>query len=341
MLRTLVETSDENYKQVKWSPDGSCLLSINEAKIATTHHIDLERNTCQSKCKISTAESINDACWYPWMRLDQPATSCYILVAKDRPVQLFDANTGHVRASYKALNHLDELDACVSSCFSPDGTRLFASAQERIYCWDSTNPGKASMTISTSANRRSKTGQKGLLSCIVPRWDQTGLVAVGSFNGSLGLYDFSASDHASNGPLMLMKGSPKGITQVAFDMDGWSVWVARRHSEFIECWDLRTGLQDTSRSVGPRAGNTNQRLYFSISANNLLATGNALDGSVILRPLSDDASIRSFKASEDIVCGIGWAPGRDGILATASGQRRLGVDVDCSPVENSIKIWQV
>ncbi len=55
--------------------------------------------------------------------------------------------------------------------------------------YDITRPGPPIKTIPTTPSRKSKEGQKGIISCIDFNPDGSGMYAAGSYSKTLGIYD--------------------------------------------------------------------------------------------------------------------------------------------------------
>ena len=47
---------------------------------------------------VTEGETVYDAVWYPYARLDVPATCCFVTTARETPIHLWDSETGKVRA---------------------------------------------------------------------------------------------------------------------------------------------------------------------------------------------------------------------------------------------------
>ena len=98
-------------------------------------------------------------------------------------MHLWDAVSGTLRASYVGFNHLDEVDAANSVVFEPSGRFIYAGYERAVRVFDVTRPGRAVETRPTAATRKSRDGQRGLLSCLAFSPDGSGLYAAGSFAG--------------------------------------------------------------------------------------------------------------------------------------------------------------
>lgn len=62
--------------------------------------------------------------------------------SRDNPVHVWDAFYGEVRASFRPYNHLDELTAAHSLCFSPDGTQLYCGFDKTVRVFYTERPGR-------------------------------------------------------------------------------------------------------------------------------------------------------------------------------------------------------
>lgn len=62
--------------------------------------------------------------------------------SRDNPVHVWDAFYGEVRGSFRPYNHLDELTAAHSLCFSPDGTRLYCGFDKTVRVFYTDRPGR-------------------------------------------------------------------------------------------------------------------------------------------------------------------------------------------------------
>ncbi|PIO62618.1 hypothetical protein TELCIR_15812, partial [Teladorsagia circumcincta] len=68
--------------------------------------------------------------------------------AKHHPVHLW-CSDGARYASYRGINHLDELSAAYTITFSNDGRRLYGGHNAHIWIWDTDRPGRQHTTIKT------------------------------------------------------------------------------------------------------------------------------------------------------------------------------------------------
>ena len=122
-------------KGCKWAPDGLCFLSNaddNYVKIFNTPYEclidkiqDIELPLQLGAClMIKEPGTVYDYCWWPLMNSNEPVTCCFATTSSDHPVHLWDAFNGKLRATYIALNSVQELTSPYSLCFSNDGQQL-------------------------------------------------------------------------------------------------------------------------------------------------------------------------------------------------------------------------
>jgi WD40 repeat protein len=115
---------------------------------------------------------------------------------RDQPVHLYDAYTGLVRATYRPYNALDEMESPTTLCFANNGQHLVTGGfrtDRMLQVFDLNRPGRdASSIMKLGKTRRSKDGQKGLVSALATS-DETNILAVGTYSpGSIYLYDLRA-----------------------------------------------------------------------------------------------------------------------------------------------------
>lgn len=216
-------------KDVRWSPDGSCILTADDADSLYLFEVP-GPNTLDwmPTLKAQEGETIYDYSWYPLMNSSDPATCCFASSSRDHPLHLFDAFTGALRASYRGYDHLDEIVAAFSCCFTADGDKLVGGYNRAIRIFDVAVPGKSCTTISTAATRRSKDGQRGMMSALAASPDG-GILAAGSYRGSLHLYDLRTGRAE-----MAMEGAMGGVTQVKFSVDGRYLFSGSRRGPTAE-----------------------------------------------------------------------------------------------------------
>jgi WD40 repeat protein len=224
--------------------------------------------------RVAEGDAVRDFAWYPLMRSDVPQTCCFFASARDHPVHLWDAYDGSLRATYVAKNSLDQIAPAASVAASPCGSRLFCGFDRMVRVFDVGRPGIACEERPTIRSRRSREGQRGLISTIA--FSGLGVYAAGSYNGSIGLYGEAGGERAAiinvpSGPSGRAHVHAAGVTQVLFSPCGRLLYSGGRKDNQIIVWDLRVLGGDSAGDVQraklvslPRAATTNQKIGFDI-----------------------------------------------------------------------------
>ncbi|KAM3823907.1 LOW QUALITY PROTEIN: telomerase Cajal body protein 1 [Vipera latastei] len=352
----------ENFlKGCKWAPDGTCLLTNSADNTLRIYNLPPELYAEQwgevaemsPVLRMAEGDTLYDYCWFPQMNSSDPETCFLASSSRDNPVHVWDAFSGELRASFRPYNHLDELTAAHSLCFTPDGTQLFCGFDKMVRVFDTSRPGRSCENRPTFAKKQ---GQTGIISCIAFSPAQP-LYACTSYAKTVGLYSRAEGD-----PLAMLVGHRGGITHAAFSPDGIYLFTGGRKDAEILCWDLRQPGEmvfSLSRTVG-----TNQRLYFDLDpSGRYLVSGNT-NGLVTVwdttqPPPGDPPAVLppvlQFQAVGDCVNGISLHPSLP-LLATASGQRHFpdlpesgedeaeeGGDRPVAPLrmqgDNALRLW--
>src|SRR5690554_538703 len=183
-----------------------------------------------------------------------------------------------------------------------------------IQRFDTARPGRDSLKRPTVPTRKSKKGQKGVISCLAFNPDQSDLYAAGSYLKTIGLYDSRAEElllllrDKSHRPHHRQRGkkgnvtapgpdnetqqdqpaSPPmgGLTQVQFTPDGLYLYSASRQDPFIRCWDIRNTAHVLHRLERP-GEQTNQRISFDISTDGRWLTTGDMNGDISIFDLTN------------------------------------------------------
>ncbi|CDH57186.1 telomerase cajal body protein 1-like [Lichtheimia corymbifera JMRC:FSU:9682] len=358
---------NDYFKNVKWSPDGTCLLSNsndNTLRLFNTSCIPIVHMTfstihnnqqidLRTGFGIHEGEAINDFAWFPSMNSQDPATCCFLTSVRDHPMHLWDGCTGQLRASYSVIDHRERFVGPNVISFNPNGTHIYCGYENMIEIFDVQRPGQASAKIPTIPNRKSKQGQKGIISCL--DFSVDGLYAAGSYSQSVGIYD-----ETNNELCLKLTGIQGGVTQVRFTPDGNFLYTASRTSNVISCWDIR----DTANVLYelPRPGKTSQRITFDIDPSGKTLVSGDQYGNILFYDISnskgedqlEDRLLYRMEGHRDITSCATWNPMYPWLLATCSGQRKFELDDSDSDsgdgddndrqeqvVDNSLSIWQV
>ncbi|XP_067410012.1 telomerase Cajal body protein 1 [Emydura macquarii macquarii] len=317
----------ENFlKGCKWAPDGSCLLTNSADNTLRIYNLPPElygqewgaMSEMGPVLRMAEGDTIYDYCWFPLMSSTQPPTCFFASSSRDNPIHVWDAFHGHLRATFRCYDHLDELTAAHSLCFSPDGSQLFCGLDKAVRVFDTERPGRVCEIRPTFVKKQ---GQSGIISCIAFSPAQP-LYACASYSKTVGLYS-----RAEGAPLAVLQGHQGGVTHLLFSPDGERLFTGGRMDPEILCWDLRhpgCALFSLRRSVA-----TNQRLYFDLEPSGRFLLSGSTEGLVsawdTTQPPTGDPEpvlepVLQFQALRDCVNGISLHPSLP-LLASASGQR--------------------
>lgn len=155
----------------------------------------------------------------------------------------------------------------------------------------------------------------GIISCLASTNE---LLATGSYNKSIGLYDLNSFEN-----IAVLQGQKGGVTHLLISPDGNCLYSGGRKDSEILCWDLRN--LGTTLHVINRVCTTNQRLYFDVHfGHNILATGDD-NGDISLYDLSagaDGSPMVRYKSNDCCVNGVNFHPTQP-LIASSSGHRVL------------------
>jgi hypothetical protein len=285
----------------EFSPDGLCLLSSTcaDSKLhlyntVTSSKDDGGATEWKAALSVNGGNAVRSFDWYPFMKSSDPSTCCFLAAARNQPVQLFDAYTGAVRACYRPINALDELESATVAQFHPNGQKIAAAGfrtDRTIHIFETAIPGRDSTILRLGKTRRSTDGQKGLVSSIDYSKDGR-LLAVGTYApGSIYVYDERSGERPTgtilNGLCVVGHGrshsrkkrrfgtidddgdewlssakikwyqsrAQGGVTQLKFAPDQeYILYSASRRSGAVLSWDLRMLSGDPDYQSRPVCG---------------------------------------------------------------------------------------
>ncbi|OAV96126.1 hypothetical protein PTTG_02147 [Puccinia triticina 1-1 BBBD Race 1] len=324
----------------KWSSDGSTVLTEAEDRsirlfngVNSDPHVDDDGNPHRSSWRptrnFPMADALLSTCWFPYSSSTDPSRYCFVAAVKDHPIHLLDASDGRIRASYPIVDHRERMVAPHSMLFSDDGTTLFAGYESAIEIFDVSRSGEAGERYKTISSRKSKDGQKGIISALALDPSQQGLLAAGSYSGQIALHDTKSSEIAP--ALVFNTTETTGVTQVKFHPQNDQVmFSASRKSNQILCWDLRYGA--TTFHSFNRPGRTNQKIQFDTDwAGTNLITG-ATDGKIRFYSLMDvNQPAQEFQIHSDTIGSASFNPTASTSIVTCAGSRRPSVNLSTSP----------
>ncbi|XP_036968674.1 telomerase Cajal body protein 1 [Acanthopagrus latus] len=320
----------ENYlKGCKWAPDGSCILTNSADNVLRVYNLPPEIYSynwdllpeMSPVLRMAEGDTIYDYCWYPKMTSLDPDTCFLASSSRDNPVHVWDAFYGEVRASFRPYNHLDELTAAHSLCFSPDGTQLYCGFDKTVRVFYTDRPGRDCEERPTIVKKQ---GQSGIISCFGFSPCQS-VYACGSYSRCAGLYS------CQDGTLLALLPTRHhgGLTHLLFSPDGNYLYTGGRKDPEILCWDLREPgkvVFSLKRNVA-----TNQRIYFDLDLSGRYLLSGDTEGVVSVwdtqtaPPDVNEELLQPqlrFQAHWDCTNGISIHPFMP-LLATSSGQRQF------------------
>lgn len=303
------------FKDVKWSPDGLCLIVTDSEGLLSLYEPFKTDSPETSSLVFKEPEDIYNCTWYPAMNSSDPSSCVFASCSRDQPVHLWDAYSGALRASYRCFDKYDEVTSAISLHFSSQ--HLYTGSKDGLRIFHISIPGRDCDFISFDR----------IISSI--DLSSNGVLALGTYGGDLSLFDPLSMQR-----VLTLQETPTGVSQLKFggEQRPCCLFVSCRKSNEVQEWDLRSLIKPVQSSVYDRTAMTNQRIHFDIF-DDTLAIGNT-NATVSIHNLCD-FSQSSFKANDDIVSGVSLF---SGYLATCSGGRRFDVD-DTS--ENNVRVWKL
>ncbi|KAG7399087.1 Telomerase Cajal body protein 1 [Phytophthora boehmeriae] len=324
--------SNNFTKGVEVSPDGLCVLSNSDDHVLRLFEVS-NANPTQSSASIlqmREAAAVYDVAWYPFMTSADPTSCTFVSTSRDQPVHLWDAYTGELRASYRAYDHMDELASAQSLAFNLTGDKIFAGFDRMIRFFDLSQPSRDFRARPLSKTRRSRKGQRGLISTLHFNPDHSKIYAAGSYAGTTCVYTEDEGEEL----LALRDHDGRGITQVRFSPCGRFLFTAARRDARIHCWDIRA--TNEILHTFDRVADTNQRIEFDLHCGGrYLATGSRT-GRVMLYDVSTGAMVDEHIQLPDCANGVSFFPDPSrAVVAVSSGQRHYDLPEDMQDEEEN------
>uniref|UniRef100_K3WVC6 Uncharacterized protein n=1 Tax=Globisporangium ultimum (strain ATCC 200006 / CBS 805.95 / DAOM BR144) TaxID=431595 RepID=K3WVC6_GLOUD len=321
-------------KGVKVSPDGLCMLTNSEDHVLRLFEMsdDVQAPAATSILQAKEGGAVYDFAWYPFMNSQVPESCIFVSTSRDQPVHMWDAYTGDLRATYRAYDHLDEIAAANSIAFNTTGDKIFCGFDRMIRFFDISQPSRDFKARPLSKTRRSREGQRGIISTIHFNPDHSKIYAAGSYGGTTCIYTEDRGEEL----LCLRDHDGKGITQVQFSPDGRFLFTAARRDSRIHCWDIRNSNQILY--TFHRIADTNQRIEFDLHcAGRYLASGSQ-DGKVLLYDLLTGELVDDGVRLPDAANGVSFFPDPSAArVAVTSGQRHYDLPPDMEDDDEVVK----
>jgi telomerase Cajal body protein 1 len=268
------------------------------------------------------------------MNSQDTGTCCFLISTKDHPVRLIDSCTGKLRATYSTKDAADETKAPLCARFSLDGLKVYCGFENSIQIFDTGMPGTDCDLVKLTPTRKSRDGIKGLITDVSFNPDQSGMYAVSSYSGQIGILD-----ERSNGILLALNDPNRaGVTQCRFGYDGNMLYSTARAAEGIHCWDIRNTAEILH--TFPRVSRTNQRMRFALSYSQLV-TGDQ-DGRISVYDLASTQLVSQFGGDGMCVGEVSFNPADCSEIAACEGERVFDCfDEMVKRRENKMCIWKL
>ncbi|KAJ0407271.1 hypothetical protein P43SY_008046 [Pythium insidiosum] len=315
---------------VKVAPDGLCVLTSSEDQVLRLFDVPTDDASApaagelRSSLQAKEGGAIYDFCWYPFMRSSDPTSCIFVSTSRDHPIHMWDAYSGALRATYRAFDHLDEITAAFSVAFNATGDKIFAGYDRTIRVFDITRPSRDFETRALCKTRRSREGQRGIISTLHFNPALAHVYAAGSYNGTTYVY----SEDTGEEILCLRDHDGRGITQVQFSPCGNYLYTAARRDATINCWDVRHSLQVVQSFS--RLADTNQRIEFDVHCTGRYLIAGSRDGRALLYDVPTGERVDERLTMPDAVNGVSFFPDPTRArVALTTGQRHFeipGVD---------------
>lgn len=278
-----VGKSDNYFRSVDWSPDGTCLITNSADNSIRTfivppelldehdHPLRLEPYSA-----IRLRESADAIACHPAYNLEDVSTTLILSAVNEHPIRLNSALTGDLIASYPLVNpNTEAYIKPQSMMFTDDGSYFITGSQNLISTFDVSRPGSAPLTSIKTGPKKSNgswsnptLSLRGLVSALaVDR--QYNVLAAGTFSRQIGLYDAAGQGECVG--VFSIAGTEadktifgNGVTGLAWSDCGRYLYINERKSDGVLIYDIRQSGQLLSWVCG-RAAMTNQRMKVDLT----------------------------------------------------------------------------
>lgn len=335
------------FGSCRWSPTGDRIATVGgengilkvfaipEAPLSP-EYLELPSSNVTQVC---SSECIYDYAWYPFSNAQLEGSSLIAIGARSRPIQLWDATNGTLRASYRAYDHVERVCSPHSLAFSLDGSRIYGGFDGVIRSFPIEHPGnnytehwtRRDKKATARSHKRSSAHHyeghvdnhsfNGIISTLATVPSNPNALFGGSFSGDLALFDLTTFEQHISIKV------PFNVTHIKASPCGTNLYAAGRKTNQLVAFDIR--MPNHILWTIQREASTNQRIGFDLDYTGSMLMSGSSDGSLKLWNLSLQADPVAVSVS-------GLDPiGQDGIncaqfhpfsanhYAVTTGQRRL------------------
>lgn len=212
----------------------------------------------------------------------------WIATRQHEPIQMWDAFNGSLRGSYRGYDAVDEVVAALCITFSINGAHIIGGYKKSIKIFNTIIPGRDYTNIPINFTA----------SCLAVNNQQENLLALGSWNSNIYLYDMRSANVENIN--QLQNGHYCGVTSLKFTQDGDLLISGSRKENKLLIWDLK--MLKSPLHILNRTVSTNQRIYFDISKNGKWLISGDTTGCVHLWDLKSNSSNNTLKGFKVIKC---------------------------------------
>ncbi len=275
------EKCEALFLGVKYSPCSSRILTVYNST-AVVMGTGAAANATANY--VNEPGRIYDFCWYPLCAQAGEASSYFLTSGNGYPVHLWSArgeNVATLTSSFSIYDPNEQLQSAMSLTFNAHGSSVYAGSFGKVSTFDVSRPGRPLTERYTSGNDRSG----GIVSAIEFNPDFSGIYAVGSYTGTVSLYEERTGDllkevEATEGNRSIHK---NGVSHLQWTRDGRYLLSGGRKDSAVRVFDIRgSGSMLFELS---RPSSTNQRLYFDIDTAAKHVYAGATDGYVYVYSL--------------------------------------------------------